>query len=247
MLLTSALLGCVIGAAGTALGGVLALLIGKKSDLSRPLMAFAGGLMIAVVFFDMLTEAAHLGGILVMCGGAVFGGVLFAFVSALLPRSKRHSMAATGWMVLIGIAMHNIPEGIAVGSSLVESERLAFFLGLLLMLHNVPEGMAVCAPLRLSGMASWKIIGLALLTGLPTAAGAVIGTLAGSISRGVIAFCIAFAGGAMLYISLKELIPAAGASRTKNTKHLTASQKKAALAALLGLCVGFVMTTVIPL
>lgn len=248
MYLTSALLGAVVGAAGTVVGGMLAMLFGKRETLSRPLMSFAGGMMIAVVFFDMLIESTHLGGMLAMCSGGIAGGVFFALLSPLLSdppsifkrnqkvlhkaNQQMHSMYSIGVLVLVGIAMHNLPEGLAVGSSLVESERLAFTLALLMLVHNIPEGMAVCLPLRLSGMSVAKILGLAFLTGLPTAVGAVIGTAVGSISSHMIGLCIAFAGGAMLYISLKELIPAAG-------------QKKGLMPALLGLSLGFIMTTVI--
>jgi len=108
---------------------------------------------------------------------------------------------------------------------------MALSLSLLMLVHNVPEGVAVCLPLRLSGMRLWRVLFLALLTGLPTAIGALLGTAVGSISREMIALCISFAGGAMLYISLRELIPAAG--------------KKKALFALFGLSVGFIMTTLI--
>ena len=228
----SILLGAVVGTAGTVLGGVIALLIGRRFSAPRPFMAFAGGMMAAVVFFDMFVESIELGGIVSMCGGGVAGGIFFALFSPFFPHDREHSLYSTGLLVLIGIALHNMPEGIAIGSSLVESERLALVLALLLLVHNVPEGIAVCLPLRLSGMPTAKVLFLSFLTGLPTALGAIIGTAVGTISREMIAFCISFAGGAMLYISLKELIPAGG-------------EKKRVLYALLGLAVGFIMTNYI--
>lgn len=251
MYLQSALIGSIVGAAGTVVGGVIAMLIGNRVKESRPFLAFAGGMMIAVVFFDMLIESVHFGGLITMCVGATLGGIFFALVSPLFekpphryprdrpgtprrePRKQNgHALHAMGILVLFGIALHNLPEGLAIGSSLVENQRLAFTLALLMLVHNVPEGLAVCLPLRLSGMQVLKVLGLAFLTGLPTALGAVIGTAVGTISKQMIAVCIAFAGGAMLYISLKELIPAAG-------------KKSRAMFALLGLSVGFIMTVVI--
>ena len=231
MYIESALLGSVVGAAGTAAGGIIALLIGRRVTQPRPFLAFAGGMMIAVVFFDMLFESASLGGTALMVMGTAAGGIVFALAAPLFSHNETPSMYAMGVLVLIGIAMHNLPEGLAIGSSLVENERMAFSLSLLMLVHNVPEGVAVCLPLRLSGLPFGRVVLLALLTGLPTAAGAVIGTAVGSISREMIAVCISFAGGAMLYISLRELIPAAG--------------KKRVLFALLGLSVGFLMTTIV--
>jgi len=140
-------------------------------------------------------------------------------------------MYTMGILVLVGIALHNLPEGIAIGAALVENQRMALSLALLMLVHDVPEGIAVCLPLRMAGLPISRVFFLAFLTAIPTAAGAVIGTAVGSISREMIAACIAFAGGAMLYISLRELIPAAG--------------KKKALPALLGLCFGFLLTAFI--
>lgn len=231
MFLTSGILGSVIGAAGTVIGGLLALLIGKRAREPRPFLAFAGGMMVAVVFFDMLLESEELGGMVRMCIGASAGGIFFALADPLFNHSEEPSLYSTGLLVLIGIALHNLPEGLAVGSSLVESREAALSLGMLILVHDIPEGIVVCLPLQLSGMKIRRIFVLALLTGVPTALGSVIGTAIGSISREMISFCISFAGGAMLYISLKELIPAAG--------------KHKVFWSLMGLCVGFFMTELI--
>ncbi len=231
MYLISGILGSFIGAVGTIIGGLLALFIGKRAHEPRPFLAFAGGMMVAVVFFDMLLESEELGGLVRMCIGASAGGVFFALAEPLINRSEEPSLYSMGLLVLIGIALHNLPEGLAVGSSLVESQQMALSLGLLMLIHDIPEGIVVCLPLQMSGMKVRRIFFLALLTGVPTAVGAVLGTAIGSISREMISLCISFASGAMLYISLKELIPAAG--------------KHKVFWSLLGLCIGFFMTVLI--
>jgi len=231
MYLQSAIIGIIVGSTGTLLGGVIALLIGKKIPEPRPFLAFAGGIMTAVVFFDMFIESASLSGISVMAGGAVIGGAVFALLSPLF-HDDSNSLYSMGLLVLIGMAFHNLPEGLAIGSILAESQHLAISLALLIFVHDIPEGIAVCLPLRLSGMSARKVLWLAFLTGMPTAFGCVLGTTVGMISREMIALCISFAGGAMLYLSLKELIPAGG-------------EKTKALYSLLGLCVGFIMTVLI--
>ena len=235
MYLKSVILGALVGAAGTALGGVLAVLTGRRAGLPRQLMGFAGGVMTAVVIVDMLPSSAQIGGIITMCAGAAGGGIFMGLLSPLIRRDT--GMAHVGYLVLIGIALHNLPEGLAVGSSLVHSTPFALSLALLMLLHNIPEGLAVCLPLRLSGMSVPKMLLLSLLTGLPTAAGALIGTAVGYISESMIAACLSFAGGAMLYISLKELIPAS------NDIHISGGggTKKAAFPALLGVSVGIIL------
>lgn len=232
MYVQSGVIGCIVGASGTLLGGALAMLIGKKMSDPRPFLAIAGGMMIAVVFFDMFIESAALCGVSVMAGGAVIGGAVFALLSPLFEQSESGGMYAMGLLVLIGIAFHNLPEGLAIGSTLVESKSLAISLSMLMLVHDIPEGIAVGLPLRLSGMSAAKVLLLSFLTGMPTAAGAILGTAIGSISREMIALCVSFAGGAMLYISLKELIPAAG-------------KKNKAFYSLLGLALGFILTTLV--
>ena len=231
MYIESAVIGVVVGALGTIAGGLLALLIGKHVKEPRPFLAFAGGMMVAVVFFDILIESTQLSGIPVMLVGAAAGGIFFAVAAPLFSHDDSPTMYQMGIFVLVGIALHNLPEGLAIGSALMENQSMAFSLALLMLVHDVPEGVAVCLPLRLSGMPVRRVFVYAFITAIPTALGSVLGTAVGAISREMIAGCMAFAGGAMLFISLRELIPAAG--------------KQKALPALLGLAVGFLMTTIV--
>ena len=237
MFVLSLFLGTVVGAAGTVMGGLAAMVIGKRATEPQVFLAFAGGMMVSVVVFDMFQESAALGGVLHMCIGAVAGGVFFALASPLITHNHQPSLYSTGILVLAGIALHNFPEGLAIGSSLVHGEKYAFTLSLLMLLHNVPEGIAVCLPLRLSGLSVGRVIVLAALTGLPTAGGALLGTALGKISGEMISACISFAGGAMLYISLKELIPAAN--------HCDKRKQKKTLCALVGICMGFFITLIL--
>lgn len=235
MYVVSLCLGVAVGAVGTVLGGVAALLIGKRAPEPQLFLGFAGGMMVAVVFFDMFLESAALGGVLTMCAGAAAGAVFFALISPLIAHEEQPSLYATGLLVLAGIALHNLPEGVAIGSALVENNKMAASLSLLILVHDIPEGIAVCLPLRLYGLPVRRVFFLAFLTAVPTAAGAVIGTALGQISGEMIAACIAFAGGAMLYISLKDLIPAAGHG----------GKQKKALCAALGICFGFFVTMLV--
>lgn len=236
MYLESLFLGAFVGTAGTVLGGTAAVFFGKRSSNPSIFLSFAGGMMVSVVFFDMLTESAKLGGIFVMCGGAVAGGIFFALLSPLISHGEDLSLYSTGILVIAVIAVHNLPEGLAIGSSLARGERFALSLSLLLLAHNIPEGIAASLPLHLSGVSIKRVILLAALTGLPTAGGSLLGTALAQISGEMIAVCISFAGGAMLYISLKELIPASRRAKKKKNK---------TLCVIMGFCTGFFITMLV--
>ena len=62
-------------------------------------------------------------------------------------------------------------------------------------------------PLKGGGWKKSKIIFYVLMSGVTTGIGALLGSFVGSVSHTIIAFCLAFAGGAMLYIVSGELIP----------------------------------------
>ena len=74
-------------------------------------------------------------------------------------------------------------------------------------LHNVPEGMAVAVPLSSGGMSKARSVGVTALSGAPTILGAVLGFLIGTISPTALVLSLSFASGAMLYVVFGELLP----------------------------------------
>ena len=67
----------------------------------------------------------------------------------------------------------------------------------------------MAVPMKNGGMKSIKVILLVILSGVTTGIGAFLGSSIGSISEEIIAICLAFAAGAMLYIVTGELTPEA--------------------------------------
>lgn len=111
------------------------------------------------------------------------------------------------FMVALGIMLHNFPEGLIMGFGFVNGESLGLKMSLIIAIHDIPEGLAVAAPLMLSGTKSRRILFYAFLTALPTAIGAWIGIYIGSISINVLGSALAFASGVMLYVIYGEMIP----------------------------------------
>ena len=104
------------------------------------------------------------------------------------------------YLVALGIGLHNLAEGLAIGSSFALGRvSLGGFLVIGFMLHNVTEGPAVVAPAaRDERPAWWHFVALGLLAGAPVIVGGWIGGLAYSPTMG--AFFLALSVGAILQV-----------------------------------------------
>ena len=118
-----------------------------------------------------------------------------------------NSLLKTGIIVGIGLAIHNFPEGLAIGSGFEASINLGYAVAIAILLHDIPEGLSMAVPMKKGGMTKTKAVILTLLSGVTTGIGAFFGAMVGGISDSIIAICLAFAAGAMLYIVSGELIP----------------------------------------
>jgi ZIP family zinc transporter len=125
----------------------------------------------------------------------------------------------TGMLVAIGIAIHNTPEGIAVGAGYMHTPQFGYFIAMAIALHNIPEGIATALPLCKSGMCRWDAFRIALLSGLTEPLGALFAALFLTSFQSLVPGALAFAGGVMTFITLDELIPVA---REHGHQHYTA-------------------------
>jgi ZIP family zinc transporter len=116
-------------------------------------------------------------------------------------------MLRSGLLILVAIGLHNIPEGIAIGTGGSHDFQFGALLAVMIGLHNIPEGIAIAAPLLAGGIKRLKVVLLTALAGATTLLGGLIGILLGSISDTVIAVSLSAAGGAMLYIIFGEMMP----------------------------------------
>ena len=144
-------------------------------------------------------------------------------------------MLRSGILIFIAIALHNIPEGMAIGAGGSYNFQLGLLITIMITAHNIPEGMAIAAPLLAGGLEKWKVIILTALCGATTLIGGLLGVLIGRISDFAVAISLAGAGGAMLYIVFGEMMP----QSIVMTKNRTAS-----IVTLFGIIVGLIVTQV---
>ena len=118
-------------------------------------------------------------------------------------------------MLVLAVALHNIPEGMAVGvvyagflsgyENITAMGDLAIAIGI--AIQNFPEGAIISMPLHAEGESKGRAFVKGLLSGIVEPVGALFTILAAGIIVPALPYLLSFAAGAMLYVVVEELIP----------------------------------------
>ena len=156
-IIKTTLVGLFFGTFGTTLGGIIGIIIKKHSNKFLSfILAFASGLMMAVICFDLIPEALGISSILNVVLGIVLGIIAMIFCDLLVAKKfsinkrfegNKSSLLKTGIIVSIGLAIHNFPEGLAIGSGFEASLKLGLSLAIAICLHDIPEGISMAIPM----------------------------------------------------------------------------------------------------
>lgn len=148
-IISTTIIGTIFGTIGTVIGGIIGTLFKNASNkfLSFTL-SFASGLMMAVVCFDLIPEALEITSIINVLMGIIFGIIVMIFCDIIVSQkfktskalhNSNNSILKTGIIVSIGLAIHNFPEGLAIGSGFEASLKLGLSLAIAICLHDIPE------------------------------------------------------------------------------------------------------------
>lgn len=227
-ILKTTLIGLFFGTFGTTIGGIIGIIFKKTSNKFLSfILAFASGLMISIVCFELIPEAMEIASLPVVLLGIAIGIFAMFWCDILVDKKfsnrsviqvnnfgksnkekeRKNDLLKTGIIVSIGLAIHNFPEGLAIGSGFGASLKLGLSLAIAICFHDIPEGISMAIPMKSGGMPIGKIIYYVMLSGVTTGVGAFFGALVGGISQEIISICLAFAAGAMIYIVSGELLP----------------------------------------
>ena len=212
-IIKTTLIGLFFGTFGTTIGGIIGVKLNRTSNKFLSfILSFAAGLMIAVICFELIPEALEISNLFISLIGILLGIMMMIMCDIYVDKkfSKKAKTAndrllKTGIIVSIGLAIHNLPEGLAIGSGYEASVKLGLSLAIAICFHDIPEGIAMAVPMKNGGMKVSKVIYYVILSGITTGIGALIGGIVGKISEEVIAMCLAFSAGAMIYIVSGEL------------------------------------------
>ena len=128
-------------------------------------------------------------------------------------KKEHNNLFVAGIIMAAAIALHNLPEGMVIGSASAGADATSlitgggFLIAVVIGLHNIPEGMAVAVPLIAGGMGRARAVCVTALSGLPTVIGALLGYWLGTMGPLWHTLSLAFASGAMLYVVFGELLP----------------------------------------
>lgn len=226
----------------TAVGaGLVFFFKGQNRKFLDASLGFTGGVMIAASFWSLLApaidyvETQNEMGISTTPSwfppaiGFFLGAAFLYALDKIIPhlhlfeKKEKSEGIKTKWhktvLLVFAIALHNIPEGLAVGvafGALANPELLnsgVFTLGSAIVLaigigiQNAPEGFAVSMPLRRQGVSRFKSWGWGQLSAIVEPIFAVIGALIVIQMFPILPYALAFAAGAMIFVVVEEVVP----------------------------------------
>lgn len=229
------ILSSLVSILGTMTGASIGIVVKNPSKkFLSSTMAFAGGVMLSLVVFDLVPEAIEKSGFLNTII-FYFVGILGIFLMESLFESD-NGYTKIALVTALGLMIHNFPEGVIMGCGFVGGKSLGVKMSMMIAIHDIPEGLAVAVPLMAAKKNVFKILIFVFITAMPTAVGALVGVSLGNISQKAFGICLALASGIMIYVIFGELIPQS--NKLDNGILNTAS-------ILLGITLGLIMVNVL--
>lgn len=221
----------------TTLGGALVYFFKRNfsKKTGAIIIGLASGIMIATSFFGLLLPSIEEGTALYgekmaaipVTVGFLLGGLLLYVLDKVVPHFHKAGNEEEGIKTqritkqtkfILAVTLHNIPEGIAVGlvcgmafnaTGNVEATYFsALSLAIGIAIQNFPEGAAVSIPLlEEENVSKTKAFLLATLTGVVEPLFGLFAILLATYLNGALPYLLSFAAGAMIYVTIDELIP----------------------------------------
>ena len=218
--------GGMIAALATALGTVPVMFSQRLSERTQDtLFGFGAGVMLAASAFSLIIPglaAARESGMSAWGAGGVvgtsilLGGLVLLLMERLVPHEhfikgvegqSSHTLKRS-WLFVFAIALHNIPEGLAIGVGFAGTDPLrASALATGIAIQDLPEGLVVAVALLAAGYSRRLSVGVGMASGLVEPIGALIGAAVIEHSAAMLPWGLGFAGGAMLFVISHEIIP----------------------------------------
>lgn len=203
------------------------------------ILGLLGGFMLGVVCFDLLPEVFATGSIIIAVTGLSLGLVISVIMDGKLEQknddlssSKNNLYWKAAVFMALGIGIHNLPSGVALGSLITAAPSSGFHLALALILHGIPEGLAIGLLMAGCGSGKWNMFIVSIITSIPLGIGSMMGSYLKSPE--IICVSLAFASAMILYVTLGETLPAASD---------TWSGRMTTIGNVIGIIIGMIMVS----
>lgn len=216
----------IISVLGPIIGSGIGVL-GKPSFLYIcNMLCFAAGVMLAISFLELIPQSIHLSSVAVCIGGLMLGSLVMYGMDRIIPhihpelcaQEQGCNLQRTSVYLILGIFLHNFPEGMAIAIGAVTDQKVSLAIALAIAIHNVPEGICTSAPYYHTTGARLRAFLVSSSTALPILAGYLLARyLFTNIPVGVVGLIVAATAGLMVYITVDELIPTSCAGTSHQT------------------------------
>lgn len=215
-------IGFIIPFIGTSIGAAMVFFMKKtlKSASEKTLSGFAAGVMCAASVWSLIIPALETGenkyhSLIICISGFLAGVALLIITQKAVGRIENAKNISKNFMLIFAVTLHNIPEGLAVGvcfaKFLDDNSQASFAAALALCtgiaIQNLPEGAIISMPLKSEGKSKAYSFLAGVLSGIVEPLAAVLTLVLTSIVTKQLPFLLSFAAGAMIYVSIDELIP----------------------------------------
>jgi ZIP family zinc transporter len=213
---TAVILLSLMSCVTTVIGVALALKLRENARAIAAGIGFSAGIMILISVWELVPEAVAVTGIGTALMTAVLGAGLVWAAHFITPHihlveergRTEKALVRSAYLVAFGLILHDVPEGFAMANAYVASPALGVLVALAIALHNLPEEFAMSVP-AVTLRSKRFLFSAAVLSALAEPLGAVMGLAAVGIAPSLNASFLAFAAGAMLFLSIHELVPMA--------------------------------------
>jgi ZIP family zinc transporter len=200
----------------TWLGVMLAFWLRENARAIAAGIGFSTGIMLLISLLELVPESIGIMGAPPTLMSFALGAGLVWTAHLIVPHihlvaekgMADRMLVKTAYLVAFGLILHDVPEGFAMANAYIASPELGVLVAIAIALHNVPEEFAMAVPAVMIRSRRF-LYGAALLSALAEPVGAVIGLVVVGIAPALNAHFMAFAAGAMSFVSLHELVPMA--------------------------------------
>ena len=216
----------IISMLGPIIGSAIGVLRKPSFPYICNMLCFAAGVMLAISFLELIPESVRLSSVVVCVGGLLVGSLAMYGLDRVIPhihpelcsQEQGCNLQRTSVYLLLGIFLHNFPEGMAIAIGSVTDAKVSLTIALAIAIHNIPEGVCTAAPYYHTTGARLKSFLVSSSTALPLLFGYLLARYAfKNLPSQAIGFSVGATAGLMIYITADELIPNACAGTNHQT------------------------------